>query len=98
MTRVVDQLEAKREQVAKWWAKGKFVEMMGILKKVPQDYLLEVLVCAADDVPVEHRLGLLDRLDLVDTEVATMLGVSFEDSFAFYQQRALEKMAEAVLG
>lgn len=64
--------------ITKAWKQGKYPQIIKQLSKLPKDVVLEVLVCAGDEVTPARRLGLLEKMgeDLAgDGAVLALLGL-----------------------
>ncbi len=45
------------------WQQSKYQQVIKQLSKFPRDVVLETLVCLADEVTPEQRLGLLEKMN-----------------------------------
>lgn len=75
MTNTVEQLSTL---IKKSWQQGKYPQVIRQLSKIPKETVLEALVCIADEVTPQQRLGLLEKLDeelVGDGAVLTLFGL-----------------------
>lgn len=55
-------LTTVKKDLTRHWLYGRYSDALKVLRGVPQDIVLELLVVVADEVPHDRRLGLLERL------------------------------------
>jgi hypothetical protein len=75
MTNTVEELSTRITQA---WQQGKYHVVIRQLSKLPKDVVLEVLVCAGDEVTPTQKLGLLEKMDedlVGDGAVLNLLGL-----------------------
>lgn len=78
MSKETVDLSQVQVKLVKYWQQGKVREALKLLKQVPQDIVLEVLVVVADEVPDGRRVQLLEALGLSsssDGDVFNLLGI-----------------------